>query len=121
MPISFCSCLFTIPGIGVTSARDACIHSLSRLRVRLSRPLRIECPLAYDHIMNRGLAYQPVCSDHADRRMFLDLIEECHEMWGDAGDGLLSHRQSSPSAEIRGPSSGSSTTPQSHLASPTAS
>ena len=32
--------------------------------------------------MNRGLAYQQVFTDHDDREMFLDLIEECRKMWG---------------------------------------
>jgi len=32
--------------------------------------------------MNRGLAYQDVFSDRVDRELFLNLIGECHQMWG---------------------------------------
>ena len=48
----------------------------------MSRPLRIEYPGAYYHIMNRGLAYQDVFTDRSDRQTFLSLLAECHEMWG---------------------------------------
>ncbi|MBI3609905.1 MAG: transposase [Nitrospirae bacterium] len=48
----------------------------------MSRPLRIEYPGAYYHVMNRGLAYQVVFSDRSDREQFLNLLSECHEMWG---------------------------------------
>jgi REP element-mobilizing transposase RayT len=48
----------------------------------MSRPLRIEFPGAYYHIMNRGLAYQDVFADRSDRELFLNLLSECHEMWG---------------------------------------
>lgn len=51
----------------------------------MSRPVRLELPLADDHVMNRGLAYQAVCTDHADRERFLELLGECHEMWGVQG------------------------------------
>ncbi len=48
----------------------------------MSRPLRIEFPQAYYHIMNRGLAYQAIFTDRPDRLGFLALLEECHRMWG---------------------------------------
>ena len=48
----------------------------------MSRPLRIEYPDAYYHVMNRGLAYQDVFLDRSDREQFLNLLSECHEMWG---------------------------------------
>ena len=32
--------------------------------------------------MNRGLAYQDVFSDRVDRELFLNLVGECHQMWG---------------------------------------
>jgi hypothetical protein len=35
--------------------------------------------------MNRGLAYQEVFPDHADRERFLELLGECHETWGVQG------------------------------------
>lgn len=48
----------------------------------MSRPLRIEFPLAYYHIMNRGLASQQVFTEHSDRERVLDRVGECHERWG---------------------------------------
>jgi putative transposase len=46
------------------------------------RPLRIEFPGAYYHIMNRGLARQGVFADRVDRLAFIQLLADCHEMWG---------------------------------------
>lgn len=40
----------------------------------MSRPLRIEFPGAYYHIMNRGLAYQDVFTNRSDRELFLNLM-----------------------------------------------
>jgi len=48
----------------------------------MARPLRIEFPHAYYHVINRGLAQQRIFADRADRRMFLQLLADCHEMWG---------------------------------------
>lgn len=48
----------------------------------MARPLRIEFPGAYYHIMNRGLARQRVFSDRSDRLTFIQLLADCHEMWG---------------------------------------
>jgi len=48
----------------------------------MSRPLRIEYPDAYYHVMNRGLAYQKIFTDRVDRELFLNLLGECHQMWG---------------------------------------
>lgn len=48
----------------------------------MSRPLRIEFPGAYYHVMNRGLAHQRVFADRVDYQLFLKLLSECHEMWG---------------------------------------
>jgi putative transposase len=48
----------------------------------MTRPLRIEFPGAYYHLMNRGLAYQPVFKEDADRELFFGLLAECHQMWG---------------------------------------
>ena len=47
----------------------------------MSRPLRIEFPGAYYHVMNRGLAYQAIFTDRSDHELFLNLLSECHEMW----------------------------------------
>jgi putative transposase len=45
----------------------------------MSRPLRINYPGAYYHVMNRGAGYQDIfnCDDH--RQMFLDLLRELHD------------------------------------------
>lgn len=48
----------------------------------MARPLRIEFPGAYYHIMNRGLARQRVFSDRVDRLTFIQVLADCHEMWG---------------------------------------
>ncbi len=48
----------------------------------MSRPLRIEFPHVYYHVMNRGLAYQAIFTDREDWELFLTLLAECHEMWG---------------------------------------
>jgi putative transposase len=48
----------------------------------MARPLRIAFPGAYYHVMNRGLARQPIFADRTDRAMFLRLLVECCEMWG---------------------------------------
>ena len=48
----------------------------------MARSLRIEFPRAYYHVMNRGLTHQAVFTDRADRAMFLQLLADCHEMWG---------------------------------------
>jgi len=48
----------------------------------MSRPLRIEFPGAYYHLMNRGLAHQAVFTNASDRNGFLELLADCHQMWG---------------------------------------
>lgn len=48
----------------------------------MSRPLRIEYPGAYYHVMNRGLAYQDAFTNRSDRELFLNILSDCHEMWG---------------------------------------
>ncbi len=48
----------------------------------MARPLRIQFPHAYYHVTNRGLAHQGVFTDRADRAMFLQLLADCHDMWG---------------------------------------
>jgi|SRR5579884_253686 len=47
----------------------------------MSRPLRIEFPGAYYHLMNRGLAWQEIFTDRSDCEAFLKLVEESHQMW----------------------------------------
>jgi len=48
----------------------------------MSRPLRIELPGAYYHVMNRGLEYRPIFQSDDDRGMFLDLLADVSLRWG---------------------------------------
>lgn len=48
----------------------------------MSRPLRIEYPGAYYHVMNRGAARQRVFANDQDRQRFLDLLGQSSQMWG---------------------------------------
>jgi len=47
----------------------------------MSRPLRIEYPGAWYHVMNRGRRSESIFSDNYDYLMFIDLIMEIGEMW----------------------------------------
>lgn len=47
----------------------------------MSRPLRVEFPGAWYHVMNRGSGYQPIFQDDADRRSFLGLLRDVVRMW----------------------------------------
>ncbi len=47
----------------------------------MARPLRIEYPGAYYHVMNRGLNRQRVFANDKDRHNFLDLLGEIHRLW----------------------------------------
>ena len=48
----------------------------------MSRPLRIEYPGAYYHIMNRGRARQRIYRNQADYQRFIHLLSETCAMWG---------------------------------------
>ena len=48
----------------------------------MSRPLRIEYPGAYYHVMNRGRGRQRIYHRREDYEGFLNLLEETHRMWG---------------------------------------
>src|SRR3989304_4877968 len=48
----------------------------------MSRPLRIEFPGAYYHVMNRGLAKEVIFKTDIDRQAFLDLLGDVHARWG---------------------------------------
>ena len=48
----------------------------------LARPLRILYPGAVYHVMNRGMARQPVFRTAADRQAFLTGVAEAHALWG---------------------------------------
>jgi REP element-mobilizing transposase RayT len=47
----------------------------------MSRPLRIEYPGAWYHIMNRGRRYESIFEDKNDYSMFLDLLQETIEIF----------------------------------------
>jgi putative transposase len=47
----------------------------------MARPLRIEYPGAWYHVMNRGRRSESIFSDKHDYLMFLDLLIEISEMW----------------------------------------
>jgi len=47
----------------------------------MSRPLRIEYPGAWYHIMNRGRRFESIFSDEQDYLLFIDLLIEISEMW----------------------------------------
>ena len=47
----------------------------------MSRPLRIEYPEAWYHVMNRGRRREAIFSDQADYLRFLDLLRQASAMW----------------------------------------
>ena len=47
----------------------------------MSRPLRIEYPGAWYHVMNRGRRHEAIFSDKHDCCMFIDLLIEISGMW----------------------------------------
>ena len=47
----------------------------------MSRPLRIEYPDAWYHIMNRGGRYKAIFEDRSDYSLFLDLLQETVEIF----------------------------------------
>ena len=47
----------------------------------MSRPLRIEYPDAWYHVMNRGRRLESIFSDEEDYKLFIELLQETSEMW----------------------------------------
>ncbi len=47
----------------------------------MSRPLRIEFPDAWYHVLNRGRRAEDIYSDEQDYVMFTELLKETSEMW----------------------------------------
>jgi hypothetical protein len=45
----------------------------------MSRPLRIQYPNAWYHIMNRGRRYEDIFADAEDYQIFVDLLKEINE------------------------------------------
>lgn len=48
----------------------------------MARPLRVEVPGLWHHVMNRGLARDQVFIDAGDRSAFLEILTEARERWG---------------------------------------
>jgi len=47
----------------------------------MSRPLRIEYPDAWYHVMNRGRRADEIFADKRDYQCFVDLLQEAVDMW----------------------------------------
>jgi len=47
----------------------------------MARPLRIEFPDAWYHVMNRGRRGDLIFKDKGDYYAFIDLLKDCIEMW----------------------------------------
>ncbi len=47
----------------------------------MSRPLRIEFPGAWYHVMNRGRRSEPIFNKPGDYQIFLDLLKQSRELW----------------------------------------
>ncbi len=47
----------------------------------MARPLRIEYPGAWYHVMNRGRRAEEIFIDKSDYELFVDLLQEAAEMW----------------------------------------
>ncbi len=47
----------------------------------MPRPLRINYPNAWYHVMNRGAGKQKIFMNNMHRMMFLNLLHECHQMF----------------------------------------
>ena len=47
----------------------------------MARPLRIEYPGAWYHVMNRGRRAEEIFNDKRDYQMFVNLLKETSEMW----------------------------------------
>lgn len=51
------------------------------LKKHMSRPLRIEYPGAWYHVMNRGRRSETIFSEQKDYHRFIDLLKESCELW----------------------------------------
>ena len=47
----------------------------------MARPLRIQFPDAWYHVMNRGKGGEKIFTDKGDYYAFIDLLKDCVEMW----------------------------------------
>ena len=48
----------------------------------MSRPLRIQYPYAWYHVMNRGAGRRGIFSSYADRTTFLALLNDISDIFG---------------------------------------
>ena len=48
----------------------------------MARPLRIQYPGAWYHVMNRGRRGEEIFSEKKDYLLFIDLLCEAVDMWG---------------------------------------
>ncbi len=55
----------------------------------MSRPLRIEYPGAWYHIMNRGGRYEAIFEDKIDYCVFLELLQEIAGRLGMSQPGIV--------------------------------
>jgi len=65
----------------------------------LARPLRIEYPGAYYHVMNRGLSRRHTFIENQDRKGFLDLIGDLSRLWKVGEENPESRRVFRPELE----------------------
>ncbi len=47
----------------------------------MSRPLRLEYPGAWYHVMNRGRMSEKIFFSDTDRETFLNVLQEAFELW----------------------------------------
>ncbi len=47
----------------------------------MARPLRIEYPGAWYHVMNRGRRSESLFLDRKDYQLFVDMLKEISELW----------------------------------------
>ena len=63
----------------------------------MSRPLRIEYPDAWYHVMNRGRRGENIFADSDDYKVFIALLQETSEMFNFRVGGILPDVESLPS------------------------
>ena len=77
-------CLYSVSGIDVAPFREG-VESMylyeNMISFAMSRPLRIEFPGAWYHVMNRGAGYQNIFRDDSHRALFMDFLSEIDRMF----------------------------------------
>jgi len=69
----------------------------------MARPLRIEYPGAYYHIMNRGLSYREIFLDNKGREQYLDLVSDISSRGSVLGENSVEMSLWRSGLEGRGP------------------